>query len=112
MKTITNQVQLIGNLGTDPEIRETANNGKTARMRLATNEDYRSAAGAIVKRTHWHNLRATGRQAELAETLLKKGYEVAVAGKLVHTHYTDKAGLKRHFTVIEIAEIQIMGNRA
>jgi single-strand DNA-binding protein len=112
MRAITNQVHLIGNLGTDPEIKQSANKVKTARLRLATNEPYRAATGENLVKTHWHNLVARGAHADMAEKCLSKGLEIAIAGKLVHTRYTDGDGQKRHFTMVEITDLQVLGQRA
>lgn len=104
MSDIKNTVQLIGNLGSDPEIRKTANGSKMARLSLATNESYKKKDGEIVKRTHWHNLIAWGPQADYVEKYLHKGSYVGVRGKVSRRSYEAKDGSKRTHTEVVVRE--------
>ena len=83
MYALKNKVQLIGNLGNNPEIRTTEGGKKMARFSVATNETYRTAKGEKVTETQWHNLIAWGKVADIAEQFLSKGSEVAIEGKLL-----------------------------
>jgi single-strand DNA-binding protein len=56
MNNLRNKVQLIGNLGADPEIKTFDSGKKKVRLSLATSENYKSATGEKVEQTHWHNL--------------------------------------------------------
>ncbi|THU32477.1 single-stranded DNA-binding protein [Niastella caeni] len=109
MYAIRNKVQLIGNLGQLPEIRTTENGKKVARFSIATNDTYRNSKGERITETSWHNVIAWGKLAEIAEKFLTKGREVAVAGKLVHRHYTDKNGIKRYVTEVVLNELLLLG---
>lgn len=111
MYALKNKVQLIGNLGNNPEIKNTSNGNKMARLSLATNENYKNAQGEIKSETTWHNIIAWGRPAEIAEKYLTKGKEVAVEGKLTNRSYTDKEGIKRYITEVVVSEILIIGNK-
>ena len=106
---LRNNVQLIGYAGMNPEVKNLENGKKVAKVSMATNEVYRKASGERVKETHWHNLVAWGKTAEIAEKYLKKGCEVAVTGKLVNRAYTDKDGVKRQITEIVVNELVISG---
>ena len=106
---IRNSVQLIGNLGVDPEIRETKNGKKMAKLSIATNETYRDANGKKVTDTQWHNAVAFGKTAEIIEKYLTKGKEVAIEGKLTHNAYEDKDGQKRYFTQVVINDLLMLG---
>lgn len=108
MNTLRNKVQLIGNLGTDPEIKNFGNNRTMAKMVLATSEIYKDADGNKVKVTQWHNLVAWGSVALIAEKLLAKGNEVAVEGKLTHRVYETKEGDKKYITEIVVSEILLL----
>ena len=108
MYAIRNKVQLIGNLGQLPEIRTTENGKKLARFSIATNDTYRNANGEKISETSWHNVIAWGKLAEIAEKYLTKGREVAVVGKLVHRHYTDKNGVKRNVTEVVLNEMLML----
>lgn len=111
MNALKNKVQLIGNLGNAPEVRNTENGKKLARFSVATSENYRNANGEKVTDTQWHNLIAWGKVAEIAEKYLTKGTEVAIEGKLVNGNYIDKDGNKKHFTQVEVHELLLLGNK-
>jgi single-strand DNA-binding protein len=111
MNALRNKVQLIGNIGNDPEVKAFDKGKKLAKMSIATNESYRNAKGELVKETQWHNLIAWGKTAEIIETHLKKGSEVAIEGKLINRNYTDKDGVKRYVTEIEVNELLMLGKK-
>jgi single-strand DNA-binding protein len=108
MNALRNKVQLIGNLGMDPEVKELDGGKKLAKMSIATNENYKNAKGEKVTETQWHNLIAWGKTAEIVEKFLKKGSEVAIEGKLINRNYTDKEGIKRYVTEIEVSEVLML----
>ena len=112
MNALRNKVQLIGNLGNAPEVRNTESGKKLVRFSIATNESYRNAKGEKVTETQWHNLIAWGKVAEIAEKYLAKGTEVAIEGKLMNNNYTDKDGNKRYSTEIQVHELLLLGNKA
>lgn len=111
MFTLKNKVQLIGNLGNAPEVKNTATGKKLARFSIATNEIYRNAQGEKVKETTWHNLIAWGKIADIVEKYLNKGSEVAVEGKLISRNYTDKEGKKKFVSEVEINELLMLGSK-
>lgn len=102
---------MIGRLGAQPEIRNTATGKKLARFSIATNESYRNAKGEKVTETIWHQLIAWGKLAEIAEKYLTKGLEVVIEGKLVNRSYTDQDGHKKYITEIQVSELLMLGNR-
>ncbi len=112
MNTLRNKVQLIGNLGNNPEIRTTQTGRKLARISIATNESYKKANGERVTETQWHNVIAWGKTADLMEQFLTKGSEVMIEGKLVNSDYTDKTSVKRYVTEIEAVNMMMMGKAA
>ena len=112
MYALRNKVQIIGNLGNAPEVRNTESGKKLARFSVATNESYRNAKGEKVTETQWHNLVAWGKVADVAERFLNKGQEVAIEGKLIHRNYTDKEGNKKYVTEIQINELLLLGSKA
>ena len=109
MNALKNRVQLIGNLGMNPEIKTLDGGKKLAKMSIATNESYKNAKGELVKETQWHNLIAWGKTADIIEKYLKKGSEVAVEGKLNTRNYTDKEGVKHYITEIQVSELLMLG---
>jgi single-strand DNA-binding protein len=111
MYALKNKVQLIGNLGGKPEIRNLEGGKKLARFSVATNETYRNAKGEKVTETQWHNLVAWGKVADIAEKYMDKGSEVAIEGKLTNRTYTDKDGNKKSITEIQVSEVLLLGEK-
>jgi single-strand DNA-binding protein len=112
MYALKNKVQLIGNLGNNPEIKTTEGGKKLARFSMATNEVYRNANGDKVTETQWHSLVAWARVAEIAEKFLVKGSEVAIEGKLVNRSYNDKEGNKKYITEVQVNEVLMLGEKS
>lgn len=112
MTNLRNSVQLIGNLGTAPEVKELANGSKMARITLATNESYKNKKGETVKETQWHTLVAWNNQAVIAEKYLEKGKEVCVSGKLSNRSYQDNEGVTRYITEVVVSDILLLGKKA
>ena len=108
MYALKNKVQLIGNLGNNPDVRTLDGGKKMARFSVATNETYRNAKGDKVTDTQWHTLVAFGKVAEIAEKYLTKGSEVAIEGKLVSRSWTDKEGNKKYTTEVQVAEVLML----
>lgn len=108
MNSLRNKVQLIGHLGMDPEVKVFDNNKKLVKFSVATNENYINSKGEKVKETQWHNLIAWGKTAEIAQKYLVKGSEVAIEGKLINKNYTDKNGVKRYTTEVQIIDMLLL----
>ncbi|HRH60900.1 MAG TPA: single-stranded DNA-binding protein [Chitinophagaceae bacterium] len=108
MNNLKNKVQLIGNLGSAPEIKLLDGGAKLARISLATNETYKNAKGEKITDTQWHNVIAWNKAAEIAEKYFTKGLEVMIEGKLVNRNYTDKDGVKHYVTEVQANELLIL----
>lgn len=111
MSTLRNKVQLIGNLGKDPEIVNLDGGKKLAKFTIATNETYKNQKGEKVTDTQWHNVVAWGKTAEIVERYLTKGKEVIIEGKLISKSYDDKDGNKRYITEIVCNELVMLGGK-
>ena len=111
MNALKNKVQLIGNLGNDPEIITLDSGKKLAKLQIATNETYTNAIGEKITDTQWHNLVAWNKTAEIVEKYLKKGKEVMVEGKLTSRSYETSAGEKRYITEVVVNELLMLGGK-
>ncbi|WP_047415758.1 single-stranded DNA-binding protein [Cellulophaga sp. Hel_I_12] len=109
MNAHTNSVQLIGNLGNDPEIVNLDGGSKLAKFSIATSESYKNAQGEKVEGTQWHNIVAWGKTAEIVENYLTKEKQIAIEGKLVHRSYETKEGEKRYITEIKCNKLMMLG---
>lgn len=97
-----NKVQLIGNVGKDPEVRYLDSGVAVATFPLATTDRaYTLANGTQVpERTEWHNIVLWRGLAETAEKYVRKGDKLYVEGKIRSRSYDDQNGVKRY--VVEI----------
>lgn len=111
MMTIKNRVQLIGNLGAAPEVKDLDNGNKVARFTVATSDYYTNKKGEKISETQWHNIVIWGKLAGIAEKFLEKGSQVVIDGKLTTRNYTDKEGNKKYFTEIVANELLMMDKK-
>ncbi len=112
MNSLRNRVQLIGNLGMDPEVKQLENGRLLAKLSLATSETYKNAEGQKVTDTQWHQLTLWGKTAELADRFLRKGSQIAAEGKLINRSYEGKDGVKRYVSEIVVSEFMMVGAKA
>jgi single-strand DNA-binding protein len=111
MNALKNKVQLIGNLGNDPETMN-FDSGKTkVSFRMATSESYKNDKGEKITETQWHNIVAWNGAAKIAEKYLKKGSNVAIDGKLTSRSWDDKDGNKRYITEVVANEILMLDRK-
>lgn len=75
--SLRNKVTLIGRTGKDVETVK-FENGKIAKVSLATSDHYTNALGEKVEETQWHNLVANGKLADIMEKYVEKGKEIAM----------------------------------
>lgn len=106
-----NKVILVGNLGTDPEVRYMPNGNAVANLSLATSESWKDQQGQVQERTEWHRLTMYRRLAEVAGEYLKKGSQIYVEGKLQTRKWQDQQGQDRYTTEIIVDQMQMLGGR-
>jgi len=107
-----NRVQLIGNLGKDPEIKYTPQGTPVAKLAIATNERFKDKSGEWQDRTEWHNVVLWQRLAEIAGEYLKKGGKVYIEGRLQTRSWDDKqTGQKKYMTEVVASDMILLGGR-
>lgn len=107
-----NKIILIGHLGADPETRYTAGGDAITNARLATSESWKDkSTGEKRETTEWHRLVFYRKLAEIARDLLKKGSLVYVEGKIKNRKWTDKDGIERYNTDIEVSEMKLLSRK-
>ena len=109
MSTLKNKVQLIGNVGNAPEIKNLESGKKVANFSIATNEFYKNSNGEKVQNKEWQNIVAWGKIAEIVEKFVAKGKEIAIEGKLTSRSYETEAGEKKYVTEVVANEILLLG---
>lgn len=99
-----NKVELIGNLGQDPEVRYMPNGGAVANLTIATSETWKDKqTGEKKEKTEWHRVVIFGKLAEIAGEYLRKGSKVFIEGKLQTRKWSDQQGVERYTTEIVVA---------
>lgn len=107
-----NKAELIGNLGSDPEIRNTNNGTQVASFSLATSESYKDKTTGEKKTiTDWHNVVVWGSLAEIAGKYLKKGSKAYIEGRIKTRSYDAKDGGKRYVTEIVGDKLLLLGEK-
>ncbi|WP_106793280.1 single-stranded DNA-binding protein [Aquimarina sp. Aq78] len=111
MNTLKNKVQLIGNLGQEPEIVSLESGKKLVKFSIATNDHYYNKEGDKITDTQWHNIIAWGKIADIVDKYVNKGQEIAIQGKLTSRSYEDQEGQKRYITEVVCNELLMLGNK-
>lgn len=107
-----NQVQIIGRLGKDPEVRYLPDGGAVTNVTLATSESWTDKnSGEKKEATEWHRIVFYSKLAEIAGEYLKKGGLVFVQGKLKTRKWQDQSGVDKYTTEIIASEMRMLGKR-
>lgn len=107
-----NKVILIGNLGTDPDIKHFENGGSLARFPIATSESYTNRNGEQVTQTEWHNVVVRGGLVDVVSKYLTKGDKVYVEGRIRTRSWQDQSSKEtRYTTEIMTDNFMMLGGR-
>jgi single-strand DNA-binding protein len=107
----TNLVILVGNVGSDPQIKNLSGSVKVANFSIATSETFTSKTGEKNTLTEWHNLVAWNSIATVCENYVRKGSQVFIQGKLKTRTYDDKEGVRHYATEIYVTSLQLLGKK-
>ena len=105
-----NKVLLIGNLGSDPEVRYTPSAKPITSFRIATNRRYK-IEGEVREEVEWFSVVAFGRLAEICSEFLKKGRSVFIEGRMRTRTWVDAQGAKHWRTEVIAESLQMIGKR-
>ncbi|BCP56220.1 hypothetical protein K32_48370 [Kaistia sp. 32K] len=107
-----NQVNLIGRLGQDPEVKYLPNGDAVCNVSLATSERWKDKqSGEQKEKTEWHRVVLFGKVAEIAGQYLRKGTLVYFQGKLETRKWQDQSGVDRYTTEIRASEMKMLGSK-
>ena len=109
MAASINRVTLIGNLGSDPELRHTQSGTPVTNFNIATTERWNKKDGGREEKTEWHRIVAWGRTAELCAQYLSKGRSVYIEGRLQTNEWENREGQKQRTTEIVANIVQFLG---
>lgn len=104
-----NKAIIIGRLGQDPDVRQTANGMSVANLSVATSEKYKDKSGQQQEQTEWHRITLWGKLADIAQQYLAKGALVCIEGKIQTRKWEDKDGTERYTTEIVGRELVMLG---
>ncbi len=110
MSRSLNKIMLIGNVGTDPEIRATGSGTRIAKFSLATNRQWKDAAGNKQEKAEWHRITVFGKLVDVVEQWVKKGDRLYVEGRIEYSETENEAGIKRYWTDIIVSEMVMLGS--
>jgi single-strand DNA-binding protein len=104
MSGFLNRVQLIGNLGRDPEVRITQTGARVVTLTIATSETWSDQVnGERRQKTEWHRIVIWNENlGKIAERNLTKGSKVFLEGKLTTRKWQDQSGADRYSTEIHL----------
>lgn len=105
-----NVVFLLGNVGSDPEVRATASGSRVAKVSLATNQKFRDKAGKDQERTDWHRLTFFGKLADIVESYVHKGDKLHVRGRIQYSQTEDKDGGTKYWTDIIVDDVTLLSS--
>ena len=106
-----NQVQLIGHLGRDPEVRYTADGNAVANLQVATTRVWKDKNGERQEDTEWTRVVFYDRRAEIASDFLKRGSQCYVQGYLRTRKWADKDGVDRYTTEVVGTDLILLGSK-
>ena len=107
-----NKVILLGNVGSDPELKYTTNGAGVSNFSVATNETWMDKnTNERQERTEWHRIVVWGKQAEHCGEYLSKGRSVHCEGRLQTREWEDREGQKRFTTEIVADRVTFLGGR-
>lgn len=116
MSRSLNKVQLIGNLGADPEVRSTNNGSRVATLSIATSRQWTGKSGDKQEKTEWHRVifwnTNFSKLADIAEKYCKKGDKVYVEGAIEYRTWQDREGQTKYTTEINGRELILLGGRS
>ena len=113
MSRSLNKVTLIGNLGSDPEVRSTTGGNRVATFSIATSRSWNDAAGAKQEKTEWHRCvvwnTKNSQLADIVEKYVHKGDKIYVEGRIEYRQWQDKENQTRYSTEINVRELIMLG---
>ncbi len=107
-----NKVQIIGNLGRDPEMRFTQDGTPVTNFSVAVNDSWQGRDGEARERTEWFRIVAWRRLAEIANEYLRRGSQVYIEGRLETRQWQDREGNDRTTTELIARDMMMLGSRS
>ena len=104
-----NKVILVGNIGSDPDMKYTQGGMAICTLSLATTSVRKDKEGNQQERTEWHRVKLFGKLGEIAGEYIKKGRQVYIEGEIRYDKFTGQDGVEKYITEIVANEMQMLG---
>lgn len=103
-----NRIEVLGNVGADPEVESTPKGTRRAKVSLATNRTYRDGDGRKQEQTEWHRLTLWGKLADIAERYIFTGTRLYAAGRIHYFQWEPEPGQTRTGVEIVVSDILLL----
>jgi single-strand DNA-binding protein len=104
------KIQIIGNVGRDPELRMTPNGKPVCEFSVAVNR-VTTSGGERSEQTDWYRVSCWGKQAETAQQVVQKGQQIFVDGRFSPRTYTNREGVEKTSLDVSCNDFQLLGSR-
>lgn len=116
MSRSLNKALLIGNVGSDPEVRSTTTGGRVATLSIATSTNWTNQGGEKQEKTQWHrcvvwNKKGGGGLADVVEKYVQKGDRLYIEGEIEYRNWQDKDGQTKYMTEINVRDLVMLGGK-
>lgn len=105
---MVNKAILIGNVGSEPNVKKLESGVTVANISLATTESYKNKQGERVEKTEWHNIVLWRGLAEIVEKHVHKGMRLYIEGHIRTRSWEDQDGTKKYITEIWAENMQML----
>ena len=105
------KIQIIGNVGRDPEMKMTPNGKAVCDFSVAVNR-VSNSGGERSEQTDWYRVSCWGKQAETAQQVVQKGQQIFVDGRFSPRTYTNKDNVEKTSLDVSCNEFQLLGRRS
>lgn len=106
-----NKAIIVGNLGGDPEAKQTANGSAVTTLNVATTTSWKDNNGNKQEKTEWHRVVMFNKLAEIAAQYLQKGSQVYIEGRISYRSY-EQDGVTKYVTDIIAESMQMLGGKS
>lgn len=105
-----NKIMLIGNVGSDPEVRQSRSGVTVAKVSLATNREWRDRDGRKQEDVQWHRLTFFDKLGEIVEEYVDKGDRLYVEGRIEYSQTKGEDGVTRYWTDVVVRQLIMLGS--
>jgi len=106
-----NKAMIIGNVGSDPDVRTIPSGARVAQFSVATSRRWNDKNGQQQEKTEWHRIVCWDRLVDIIERYVKKGDRIYVEGEIEYRQYQDKDNATKYITEIRARDVVLLGGK-